>query len=195
MRRMLVGAVLVVVVGVAFVRLSSVPVPARTTAQEVASPALEAPSARATAAQQSQPSTPAAVPEASLLPALEDVAASCGLEARPFCQGGACVALARMPDLDHLTGWFSMAFRNPRFVWSVARRDLGIPEEVLSCGVALEHLERVATVELPDGSEIWCTFDGSESQAALCDRAASQRYGLAGSEFQRSDLRYLSFSR
>ena len=129
-----------------------------------------------------------------LVSRLDDVASSCGLEARPYCEGRTCVATARMPDLDHATGWFSMAFRNPRFVWSVARRDLGIPEEVLSCGVALEALDRVASVELDDGREVWCAFDGSERQAALCDRASRERYGSGNDPFQSPDLRFLSFT-
>ena len=135
------------------------------------------------------------VVEDEFLPALEDVAVSCGLDARPFCQDEACVALMRMPDLDRINGWVSMAYRSPRFVWSVVRRDMGVPEEVLSCGAAFDRLDRVASVALADGDEIWCAFDGSESQATLCDMAAAQRYGLSGAEFRRDDLRYLSFER
>ena len=195
MRRMSIGAALGLVVVALFVVLagekpelapSAAPIP--TPPRPQASPAEDLPpdvERSKHVVRQSQP---------DLVSRLDDVAASCGLEARPYCEGRTCVATARMPDLDRVTGWFSMAFRNPRFVWSVARRDLGIPEEVLSCGVSLEALDRVASVELEDGREVWCAFDGSERQAALCDRASRERYGSVSDPFQSPDLRFLSFT-
>ena len=187
------GAVLVLLFAAAVVVSTRALTPAPPAPRPHSPPTTAEHNLRDRTASPTRTSTPEA-PQNKGLPALDAVATSCGLEARPYCEGGDCVALAHMPDLDHVAGWFSMAFLNPRFVWSVARRDLGIPEEVLSCGVALERLDRVGSVALPDGSEIWCTFDGSPAQAALCDQAARRRYSTQGGEFQRSDLRYLSFS-
>jgi len=131
--------------------------------------------------------------------------ASCGLPVRTHCDATGCAAIVASPDLDRLGGWLRLLGRHPRFVFQTAARDLGLPDDLLSCGQAVEALAAdgaTASVELPDGTEIWClptdpsgrtTWDAD--QRALCARAAADHAGRPVSGFDAPSLRRLRFRR
>ncbi len=120
---------------------------------------------------------------------VEAVAASCGLDAQPVCEGATCVVLLEMPDMESPLGWAEVLWRSPRFVLSTAARDLGLSEDLLPCGVAIDGLSGGATVvESPGGEELWCTGDGPGVEA-LCEQVS----GVEG--FAAPDARRLSFRR
>jgi len=120
---------------------------------------------------------------------VEAVAASCGLDAQPVCEGATCVVLLEMPDMESPLGWAEVLWRSPRFVLSTAARDLGLSEDLMPCGVAIDGLSGGATVvESPGGEELWCTGDGPGMEA-LCEQVS----GVEG--FAAPDARRLSFRR
>lgn len=133
----------------------------------------------------------------------EEVRDACGLDVRTTCDGDVCVAVTTAPDLDHITGWVRLLGQAPRFVLSAAARDLGVPTDLLPCGVAIAGLPAeagTATVELPDGTEIWCTPTGrgqpwSAAQRTLCHAAAIDLLGQQGADFTAEHLRILVFDR
>jgi hypothetical protein len=124
-----------------------------------------------------------------------DVARDCDLPVETACEGDACVALLRGPDLDGALGWLTLALSSPRFVASTALRDLGVGAGTLPCGAAIDGLlagRGVPMIELADGTELWCATDAA-GDTALCDRLARERFGAAG--FGRPGVRRLSFER
>ena len=143
------------------------------------------------------PPTPAASAEPDWTRRAEAVASACDLAVQTRCDGETCAAVVTMPDLDRLTGWLSLSLRSPRFVLSTAARDLGVPIDGMPCGVAVERLVSeagVRAVELPDGTEVWCTVDGDpDAGRGLCRALAADRIGGAADRFTGDALRELSF--
>lgn len=129
------------------------------------------------------------------------VASTCGLALQPTCQGGTCVALLVMPDMDHVGGWVQVGFGSPTFVASTALRDLGVPSRHLPCGRAVEALTArggIEAVELPDGTEVWCTLDDTDTRPGWRERALALCSALAarqvpGARFE-GRLRPLDFA-
>lgn len=98
-----------------------------------------------------------------------------------------------MPDMDRITGWLGLLAHSPRFVLSTAARDLGLPVSGLPCGVAVDGRAALA-LELDDGTEVWCSYDGDEARGrALCRALARPRIGALAARFEQPGLRRLSF--
>jgi hypothetical protein len=129
-----------------------------------------------------------------LVRSAREVQASCDLPIDTRCDDRACAALVTGPDLDRVEGWVRIALERPRFVGSVALRDLGVPADALPCGAAVDQLGKVLAVELDDGREVWCTVDGDDAAGrALCDGLARERVGEEAARFGDPHLRVLAF--
>lgn len=134
-----------------------------------------------------------------------EVHASCGLPVHTRCDAAGCAAVVAAPDLDAFGGWLRLLTRSPRFVLQTAARDLGLPTGLLTCGQALTALSAdgsTASVELPDGTEIWCLptdptgrTSWDEDQRRLCARAAAEHAGTEVPGFDAPSLRRLRFHR
>lgn len=150
-----------------------------------------------------RPSTEPGGTSAEALPTVfadraDRVRTSCDLALDTRCDDQACAGVLAAPDLDRLDGWLELVFRSPRFVLSTAARDLGVPPDALPCGAAVEALVReggVTAVELPDGTEVWCTVTGSvDAGRALCDALTADLRGADDPGFRAEGLRRLEFS-
>jgi hypothetical protein len=135
------------------------------------------------------------------LPFLQEgaaVQASCDLDLAVACEGGGCAALVVAPDLDGVGGWVQLAVTSPRFVLSTLARDLGVPASGLPCGSAVARLVEdrpITSVELADGTELWCTVTGERAAGlAWCRAEAARRLGVEVA-FDRPGLRELTFDR
>jgi hypothetical protein len=128
-----------------------------------------------------------------------EVALRCDLPIDVVCGERACVGVLVGPDLDRLSGWVSLVAHSPRFVLSTVARDLGVPAGATPCGAAVSELARgggVAAVELPDGTEIWCTSTGPQDAGqALCSDVARERLGPEAARFGEPRVRQLAFER
>lgn len=132
------------------------------------------------------------------------VLAACDLPVLTRCRGTTCVGLLTAPDLDRIEGWLRLGLDSPRFVASTALRDLGVPLGELPCGAAIDRLladTGARGVELPDGTEVWCTIDDSERAQgwratgdALCSELATERVGEQAARFAEPRLRELDLS-
>lgn len=141
----------------------------------------------------------------------EAVRDRCGLQPHTACQGSTCASIVEGPDLDRFSGWLQISLQSPRFVFSTIVRDLGLPAALLPCGQAIGALagehdpsgappSQTVALELPDGTEIWCTSadqgdaPGAAARiAALCDTIATRRVGPHAARFATEGLRRLSF--
>ena len=129
----------------------------------------------------------------------EEVAETCDLPVQTTCDDRACIAMVVGPDLDSPTGWAELLASSPRFVASTALRDLGIPTSALPCGQAISGLvdgRAIRSVELEDGTEVWCTVQGDAAVGVrMCSEQAAAAVGLSAARFDDPDLRRLQFDR
>lgn len=130
-----------------------------------------------------EPSPPAATTFTVDATAVHD---ACDLDLDTTCDADGCVALIEGPDLDGLAGWLSVIPSRPRFVASVALRDVGVAPAWLPCGDAVARLapDGVWAAEQADGREVWCAGD-----VARCDAAAAARFGTRPGSFGPSTRR------
>jgi hypothetical protein len=124
---------------------------------------------------------------------------ACDLHTQTRCQGQVCAAVAVTPDLDRFGGWLAIATTSPRLVATTVARDLGLPVGALPCGAAVDALigtGGIRALELPGGTEVWCTVDApaGTSEAAgreLCADIARSQVGQAADGLTEPDLRQL----